>query len=154
MAERTYVRPGPGGDEQVTVYIAYWAPGQAPVGLVASHTPDACWPGSGWAAADVPDPRAILSEAGRALPPAQHRLFTSGGYPQHVWFWQIYGGRPVEVSGAHSVPALVSIALRFGFRRGGDQVFVRVSSNRGWDEISGLGFLDDFFARARPLGLY
>ena len=40
----------------VTLYVAYWRPGQAPVSLVDAHTPDACWPGTGW------EPRPLASE--------------------------------------------------------------------------------------------
>jgi len=154
MAERTYLRAGPKGGSQVTIYLAYWRPGQASVGLVGSHTPDACWPGAGWEPASVPDPRVVLSVAGRPLPPAQHRLFTSGGYPQHVWFWQLYGGRPVEVGNTHSVRALLAIALRYGFRQGGEQCFIRLSANREWAEVSREPFVAEFLSRMGPLGLY
>lgn len=154
LAQRTYLRPGPNGTEQVTLYVAYWPPGQASVGLVASHTPDACWPGAGWVQEDVPDPRATLETGGRRLPPAQHRLFSNAGYPQQVWFWQLYGGRPIEVASARSVGALMRIALRFGFRQGGEHLFVRVSGNRPWADLSREPFLVDFFSRLSPLGLY
>jgi len=154
MVERTYLRTGPQGGSQVTIYLAYWRPGQASVGLVGSHTPDFCWPGAGWAPAAVPDPRALLSVAGRPLPAAQHRLFTNGGYPQHVWFWQLFAGRPVELGNTHSVSALLAIALRYGFRQGGEQYFIRVSANRGWDEVSREPFVAEFLGRMAPLGLY
>jgi exosortase len=154
LAQRTYLRQGGAGGEQVTFYLAYWPRGTASVGLVGSHTPDACWPGTGWVAQDVADPRVALDMDGRSLPPAQHRLFQGGGYPQHVWFWQLYEGRIVEVGNPRSVPALIGIALRYGFRKGGDQAFIRVSSNRPWSEISGEPLVVDFFRRARQLGLY
>lgn len=154
MAERTYVRSSGDDQTQVTLYLAHWRPGQASVGLVGSHTPDACWPGSGWVAASVADPLASLAVGGRALPPAQHRLFTNGGYPQHVWFWQLYGGHPVDVGNTHSVRALVAIALHYGFRQGAEQYFVRLSANRDWGEISREPFVAEFFGRLRPLGLY
>jgi len=47
LAQRTYVREAAGGKDKVALYLAYWSGGQASVGLVQSHTPDACWPGSG-----------------------------------------------------------------------------------------------------------
>jgi hypothetical protein len=153
LAQRTYLRGTPLGPEQITLYLAFWPPGDASVGFVGSHTPDACWPGAGWAAADVPDPRAALSVAGRALPPAQHRLFSNDGYPQNVWYWQLDDGHVVEVGNTRSVRALLGIALRFGFRKGGAQMFLRVSSNRPWEEISGEPLIADFANRARALGL-
>jgi exosortase len=153
LAQRTYVRDGAGGSEQVTLYLAYWSEGQASVGLVQSHTPDACWPGSGWVAEPVADPKAALEVGGSRLPLAQHRLFANGGYPQHVWFWQLYGGRAIEIGDPFSLRAHLGIALRFGFRKGGEQVFIRLSSNRPWDEISREPFIGEFFERARGMGL-
>jgi exosortase len=154
LVQRAYLAEGPGGVSQVTLYAAYWSPGQASVGLVGSHTPDACWPGAGWVARDVADPRVSLELPGRRLPPAEHRLFVNRGYPQHVWYWQLYGGRPVDLGSTHSVGALLRTALRFGFRRGEPQAFIRVSSNRPWSEISREPFLSEFFSRAARLGLY
>jgi exosortase len=154
MAERTYRRPGGGGGAEVTIYVAYWRPGQASVGLVGSHTPDACWPGAGWAPGEVADPKARLESGGRPLPGAEHRLFTSGGRARQVWFWHLYAGRPIDVGDTRSVRNLASIALRYGFRQSGEQYFIRVSSDRPWDELSREPFLAEFFARMRPLGLY
>jgi hypothetical protein len=156
LAQRTYVRTdGAGaGAEQITLYAAYWSEGQASVGFVGSHTPDACWPGAGWVASPVPDPLVALDIGGRTLPAAQHRLFTSAGYPQQVWFWQLYGGRTVDVGDPKSVRALIRIALRYGFRRGGNQAFIRISGNRSWEEISRQPFVSEFVENARSLGLY
>jgi len=153
LAQRTYVRETPAGRDKVTLYLAYWSGGQASVGLVQSHTPDACWPGSGWVAKPVDDPRASLEVGGNRLPLAQHRLFVNGGYPQHVWFWQLYGGRAIEIGDPFSLKAHLGIAARFGFRSSGEQVFVRVSSNRPWDEISREPLVAEFFERTRRLGL-
>ena len=154
LAQRSYFRNGAHGFEQVTLYLAYWSPGQASVGAVGSHTPDACWPGAGWTARAVPERTVSLEIGGARLPPAQDGFFTSNEYSQHVWFWQLYGGRVIDVGNTHSVPALIRIALRFGFRRGGEQAFIRVSSNRAWEEIADEPFIAEFFGRARRLGLY
>ena len=154
LAQRSYLRRDAAGAAQVTLYVAYWQEGQASVGLVASHTPDACWPGSGWAAVPVPDPRAALSIGGRTLPVADHRLFMSGAYPQQVWYWQLHDGRPIDPGDPRSVPALIGFAFRYGFQRAGTQAFVRISSNRPWDEISREPFVREFIGGARELGLY
>jgi len=154
LAQRTYTQRDALGTKQVTLYLAYWLPGQASVGLVGSHTPDACWPGTGWIQIPAADPSPRLALAGATLPAAQHRSFAEGGYPQQVWYWQLYGGKIVNVENPRSVPALIRIALKYGFRKGGEQAFVRVSSNRPWEEVSHEPFLADFFNRARSLGLY
>jgi exosortase len=154
LAQRTYVRTDSAGAEQITLYAAYWSEGQASVGFVGSHTPDACWPGAGWVAAAVPDPLVALDLGGRTLPAARHRIFANAGYPQQVWFWQLYGGRTVDVGDPKSVRALIRIALRYGFRRGDSQAFIRISGNRSWDEISRQPFVSEFVERARALGLY
>ena len=154
LAQRNYYRTDARGFEQVTIYVAYWPGGQASVGSVGSHTPDACWPGAGWEVRDVPEPSVALGLGGLRLPAAQHRFFVREGFDQEVWFWQLYGGRIIEVGSTGSVPALIRIALRFGFRRGGDQAFIRVSSNRPWEEIAHEPFVAEFFAHARQLGLY
>jgi exosortase len=154
LEQRTYFRNGAGGSRQITLYVAFWPAGQASVGLVGSHTPDACWPGAGWVARDVPDTRVTLQIAGRTLPGAQHRLFTAEDYPQDVWFWQLDDGHVVDVGNTRSVPGLIGIALRYGFRKGGQQSFIRISSNRPWAEVSREPFVKEFFEHVRGLGLY
>ena len=121
--------------------------------LVASHTPDACWPGAGWTLLPIGQPRAPLVAGSRTLPEAEYRLFQTGDYPQHVWFWHLYDGRPISYRDPYSPLELLRIAWRYGFRHDGDQLFVRVSSNRPWTEIAREPFLADFFSRVRPLGL-
>ena len=154
LVQRNYLRSDAHGLVQVTLYVAYWSGGHASVGAVASHTPDACWPGAGWVAKDVPE-RTVALDVGRMrLPPAQSRFFTSEDFAQHVWFWQLYGERVIDVGNTLSVTSLIRIALRFGFRKGGDQAFIRVSSNRPWEEIAREPFIAEFFANTRRLGLY
>lgn len=156
LAQRRYQKNTPNGPVDLTLYVAYWQPGQAPVSLVASHTPDACWPGSGWSAISLPEKRVDLAPAGRALAEAEYRFFKTTDtpeYAQYVWFWHLYDGRPIAYRDPYSPTELLRIAWRFGFRHDGDQVFVRVSSNRPWAEIKGEPILAEFFARTQPLGL-
>lgn len=158
LAQRTYTRIDPGAPsgelpEQITLYIAYWRAGQAPVSLVASHTPDACWPGAGWTALPPPDSPEEFAIPERALAPAEYRLFRNGDFPQYVWFWHLYDGRPILYRNPYSPADLLGIAWRYGFRHDGDQVFVRVSSTRPWSEISREALVAEFFAHTRALGL-
>jgi exosortase/archaeosortase family protein len=153
LAQRHYSRLTERGPVEITLYVAYWRAGQAPVSLVASHTPDACWPGSGWVAVPAPEPQAHLTAADRTLPAAEHRIFRSAERPQHVWFWHLYNRRPIQYQDPYSPLALLELAVRYGFRHAGDQVFVRISSNRPWAEIASEPLLGDFFRRTQSLGL-
>ncbi len=152
LAQRHYVRAGEGVPTEIVIYVAYWQPGQAPVSLVAAHTPDACWPGSGWVALDNPNPQADLAIGARPLPRAEHRIFKGGSLPQNVWFWHLYDQRPIPFIDPYSPVALLRLAVNYGFRRSGEQAFIRVSSNRPWSEIAHEPLLAEFFRRAHTLG--
>ena len=93
------------------------------------------------------------SRGRRAAEVSEGRLFTNAGYPQHVWFWHLYQGRPIAYQNPYSLKELLSIAWHYGFRHNGDQLFVRASSNRPWSEIAREPILEEFFARLQPLGL-
>ena len=153
LAQRIYSRMTDHGEEQVIVYLAYWSPGQASVSLVASHTPDACWPGAGWESLPLPEPRVRLMAGGRQLAEAESRFFKNGDYPQNVWFWHLYDGRPMTQGPANSPVELLRLAWRYGFRHDGDQLFVRVSSNCSWETIAHEPFIETLFTRLQPLGL-
>jgi len=153
LIQRTYLRNVDGHIEQVTLYVAYWKAGQAPVSLVASHTPDACWPGSGWIPAPLAAPRESLEVSARPLPPAESRKFVNDDYPQYVWFWHVYDGHAITYRDPYSPGALLKLALRYGFTHNGDQLFVRVSSNRPWAALAAEPLLEEFFRNLRPLGL-
>ncbi|MDB6115895.1 MAG: hypothetical protein JWQ62_2840 [Lacunisphaera sp.] len=155
LMERSYLRTtGNGQFTQLTVYVAYWSPGQASVSRVASHTPDACWPGAGWTARPLIDARQTPVLPGLPIAAGEHRLFTSPeGYPQNVWFWHIYDGRVISYRDPYSVPALFQIALQYGFRRQGDQFFVRVSSNKSWRELADEPLVREIFANLKTIGL-
>jgi exosortase/archaeosortase family protein len=154
LAQRIYRRAEPDGSvEEIILYLAFWHAGQAPVSLVASHTPDACWPGSGWTVHATANTQPQLLVDHRTLPNAEYRLFTFGDFPQHVWFWHLYDGRPIEFRDPYSAVALLKIAWQYGFRHDGDQLFVRVSSNRPWSEIQNESLLQEFFHHTKTLGL-
>jgi len=153
LAQRGYVRTNGSSPEEITFYLAYWRPGQAPVSLVASHTPDACWPGAGWAPVAQEQTRIALPLGTGQLPAAEQRVFRNGSWDENVWFWHLYAGRPILYRDPYSLGALARIALRYGFLHNGDQLFVRVSSNRPWTEIAGEPLIQRFFVGLAPLGL-
>lgn len=151
MEQRTYYRPDDDRPLQITVYLAYWAPGQAPVSLVASHTPDLCWPGAGWTFLDTA--RVPLRVPGRELPEAEFRRFRSGDFPQNVWFWHLYDGQPLTYEVPADPRSLLKLALHYSFRSGGDQLFVRISSNQPWPVLAREPLVQEIFQRLQPLGL-
>jgi exosortase len=156
LAERTYLKQDARGNlVQVTIYVAFWPAGQTSVSQVASHTPDACWPGAGWQSATAgTDRRQPVTAPGLALAPAEYRLFRNErNVAQHVWFWHIFDGRVIDYRDPYSLSALLQIALDYGFTRQGSQYFVRVSSNRPWEEFAGDPFIRGILANLDRVGL-
>jgi hypothetical protein len=154
LIERTYLcRTADGRPVQFTIYVAYWPAGQTTVSRVASHTPDACWPGPGWVAKPVADSREVVSISGAQLYPAEHRRFLNGGIAQNVWFWHVYDGRPINYRDPYSVPALLELAWKYGFRHQGDQCFIRISSNQPWSGIANEPLVGTIVSNLTKLGL-
>jgi exosortase len=153
LIERVYsAGPGQNG-AHLTLYLAYWKPGEAPVSLVDAHTPDACWPGTGWESRPVANPRELLAIGDQTLAPAECRLFALGTFETHVWFWHLYGGKPLAFVDPYSALRILKLAWHYGFNQSKDQLFVRVSSDRPWPEIASQPALQQFFLNLKPLGL-
>jgi hypothetical protein len=92
--------------------------------------------------------------AGSSIAAGEHRFFQSAqGFPQNVWFWHVHDGRVINYQDPYSVPALIKIALQYGFRRQGDQLFIRISSNHPWTELAGEPLVQEIVANLAPLGL-
>ena len=155
LLERTYVRSaGNGRFHQFSVYIAYWAPGQASVSRVAMHTPDACWPGAGWTvqSAGATQQKLLLPELKTVA--AEQRLFKNAeGLAQHVWFWHVYDGRVIDYREPYALSALVKTALQYGFRRQGEQFFVRFASDQAWKELAQEPLVREILAQLSTDGL-
>ncbi len=153
LAQTTYNRKTPQGPLEITVYLAYWPVGATPVSFVATHTPDVCWPGSGWEPKPLKTPRVSLTLGTHQLDAAEYRQFTQSGFLQHVWYWHLYDGRVIHPEGARSPRQLLVLAFQYGFHREGEQLFVRVSSNQPWETIASEPLLQEIFARLAKLGL-
>ncbi|HEY9154419.1 MAG TPA: exosortase/archaeosortase family protein, partial [Opitutaceae bacterium] len=153
LAERSFTRTASGIEQQVTIYIAFWPAGQVPVSLVESHTPDACWPGGGWTEDTKRHRTLALKTETHALPPCEFRSFVLQDYPQNVWYWHLFDGRVIEPTGANSPRQLLSLAWHYGFRKDGDQYFVRVSSNLPWEQIADEPLMHDALNHLRRIGL-
>ena len=153
LAQRTYRRVRNGEVAIFTVYLAYWQPGQSSVSQVSMHTPDACWPGSGWNPVEVPNRRETLVIPARVLPTAESRKFTTGRFFQNVWFWHIYDRKPIDFVEPRSALELLRHAWHYGFTNESDQLFARFSSNLDWDQLKDEPLLQEIFQNLKPLGL-
>jgi exosortase len=153
LAERVYSEGSSQNGAHLTLYLAYWRPGQAPVSLVDMHTPDACWPGTGWVSKPVPLERAALDIGDQTLAPAECRLFALDRFETNVWFWHLYGGKPLTFVDPYSAVRILGLVWHYGFGHSKDQLFVRVSSDRPWPEIASQPTLRQFFTNLRPMGL-
>ena len=153
LVHRVYLRGNNYSGTEISLYLAYWAPGQAPISAVSSHTPDACWPGSGWVGQPASPANTRISINGRPLPWVEARYFTQAGRHQYVWFWHLHNRKPIPFQDPYSIPELLKIAWRYGFERDGDQLFVRVTSNKPWSAIEKEVILNEFFARLERYGL-
>ena len=155
LARKTYATADAAGPLFVTFYVAYWLPNQASVSLVDAHTPDFCWPGTGWVAqpsagSGSQGPRCV---DGRVLPGGESRLFSHAGDLTRVWFWHLYAGRPLIQDNPYSVRGFLRQALTSELHHGRDQLLVVVSSNRAWSAITPVPIVGEFFRRVAPLGL-
>jgi hypothetical protein len=81
------------------------------------------------------------------------RLFERKGRPQWVWFWHVVEGAPLRPFDAYSWRDQFGVFLSHGVRRGGEQAFVRVSSNRAWSELAGEPLLEEVLGNLAALGV-
>jgi exosortase len=156
LIERNYFHGAAPGPSQITIYLAYWEPGRVPVSLVESHTPETCWPGTGWVGLPPPTATAIstYSVAGRTLPPPTELFFKDGnGTPRYTWYWHLDAGRLIAPVNPFSPRALLGLAWRYGFLTSGEQWFVRISSNRPWVQIADEPLVASVLAKLQPMGL-
>lgn len=154
LAQRSYMKTGADGQPvSVTIYLAYWRPGQTSVSNVASHTPDACWPGAGWVAVPEHASSIELPLLSRKTTPAEHRVFTYNETPRHVWYWHTYDREVLRDLDPRRPIEMISSVLRYGARSDGEQLFVRFSANRPWEEINDDPLFIKLFERLQPFGI-
>jgi exosortase len=155
LLERVYQRAGSDGRlVQITVYAAWWPAGAASVSTVAAHTPEACWPGAGWVLDQEGSRRRGLPLSdGRVAGEAEQRVFVRGGYPQRVWFWHLVGGEPFRPFQPLSWRDQLAVFFKHGVRRDAPQAFVRISSNREWEELADEPLVAEVLAGFAQLGV-
>lgn len=155
LLERSYAKAGADGRLlQLTVYTAWWPAGASSVSEVATHTPEACWPGTGWTLLPEGTVRRTLRLTdGRVADEAEQRSFVGNGYPQRVWFWHVVDGAPLGPFEPKSWRQQLRLFFERGIRRDEPQVFARLSSNREWAEIAGEPLVGEALAGLARLGV-
>ena len=155
LLERSYAKSGADGRRvQLTVYTAWWPAGASSVSEVATHTPEACWPGAGWTLLPEGTVRRSLELAdGRVVGEAEQRSFVGNGYPQHVWFWHLVDGELIGPFEPKSWRQQLRLFFERGVRRDAPQVFARLSSNREWSEIAAEPLAGEVLAGLARLGV-
>ncbi len=135
VVNRVYER----GNISVGVYVAYWSPERMPVQKVASHTPDRCWTENGWTCEEYArwGDGSLVS----GLLPAQWRVFTppTSSMLTHVMYWHLVGGELYDY-GEGMNRSLGPIAwwketLYYALKGSAEQYFIRLTSNRPFDEV-------------------
>lgn len=138
LIERTYLRRDSSGRlDEITLYLAYWAPGASTVSAVATHTPDVCWPGAGWTA--LPDRVAktdLPLADGRTLTASEQRGFAFEGSERWIWYWHLVDGSPSPAFEPRSWRDQLARFMREGVPPARPQLFVRLSSNLPWPVLA------------------
>ena len=151
------------GDTEVMVYVAYWFPGSEPYSSVAIHNPDSCWVIAGWDVLERESNRSV-DLAGYPLKEHEFGVYRKDGHEVEVLFWHLLGGEPNKYikhmlwtsSGIDSFKRqfyFIFNMYQMGFDLGQDQLFVRVSSNKPFEELEASGELDEILSAIEGLGL-
>jgi|GEM_PF-150845 len=122
--------------KEFSLYVAFWNPGKISSREVACHTPDICWPSVGWQRTAV-DTDFKRSVGGRALAPAQYRVFETAGHREFVVYWHIVNGRATVYNpdGLPKPLSLLTDLKRYGLDQRGEQYFLRLSSTTPPDQL-------------------
>lgn len=151
------------GDTEIMVYVAYWYPGSEPYSSVAIHNPDSCWVIAGW---DVLERESNRSIELADFPLKEHEfgIYRKEGNEVHVLFWHLLGGEPNKYikhmlwtsSGVDSFKRqfyFIFNMYQMGFDLGQDQLFIRISSNKPFEEVEKSGELEEILSALDGLGL-
>ena len=141
----------------VSLYVVYWGPGKMPTQLVASHTPDRCWTSAGWICESMRH-QARLNGMDVALRAGEWRLFSALNTQQlNVQFWHLVGSETYDYGERfNQVPSVWRWgrdAAKQVFRAPPEQYFIRLTSDRPFEELKGdLGW-DELLQALANLGL-
>jgi len=157
---REFVR----GDTRIMIYAAYWFPGSEPYSAVAIHNPDSCWVIAGWEIKERESNRHI-EMAGHDLKQHEWGIYQKAGNDVHVMFWHLLGGEPNDYikdmvwtsTGLDSIKRQFYFLLnlqQMGLELGRDQLFIRVSSNKPFEELESDPHFRRLFERLNVLQIF
>lgn len=156
---RQYVK----GDTEVMIYVAYWYPASEPYSSVAIHNPDSCWVIAGWEIEERESNREV-SMGGLDLKEHEWGVYKREGSVAHVMFWHLLGGKPNKYikhmlwtsTGMDSIKRqfyFIFNMYQMGLNLGQDQLFVRISSNKPFQELEESGDLRQILNHIDGLGV-
>lgn len=140
-----------------SVYVAYWQPAKMPVQVVASHTPDRCWSSAGWTCVEVAHRRS-MGETNAILRPGERRVFEAPNKARlHVQYWHLVGEELYDYGTRfNQVPSVWRWwrdAAKQIFSTPREQYFVRLTSDRPFEELSGDSGWEEMLSALAKLGL-
>ena len=139
------------GDQEISIYAAYWKPGKMSPRLLATHTPDVCWVGKGWVCQSAAFAELkVANEHGLRV---KRRVFAAPvGATQHVVFCHLVAGFPRDYGEFGEPPWYAFLSeLRWEcFNLREEQLFFRISSNQPFEKFSDAAPVRLFMSRLRP----
>jgi hypothetical protein len=141
----------------VSLYVAYWGPGEMPTQLVASHTPDRCWTSAGWVC-ESRRHQTELNGTGVTLRAGEWRLFSAPNAQRlNVHFWHLVGTETYDYGDRlNKVPSAWRWwrdAAKQVFKAPPEQYFIRLTSEQTFEELKGDPGWEELVESLAKLGL-
>ena len=94
-----------------------------------------------------------LALGDRTIGRSEYRLFNNDRIPQHVWFWHSYDRELIREFDPRRPWELLKSVFTYGVRSEGEQLFVRMSSNRPWEDFKDEPLITEILSGLQPFGL-
>ena len=141
-------------DTQIGLYIAYWSPGKTSYRWAGAHTPDTCWVKAGWECKKreygIPFQFAEIQ-----FKPAEYGVYENKTDKQNVYFWHLVGGETYgyKQQGEPNIFAALIDIKHHGLNLRKEQFFIRLSSNKTFDQLKQIPGFSDILNSLVEIGL-
>jgi hypothetical protein len=130
------------GRIEVGVYTAYWRKDRMPVSQVVSHKPDRCWTENGWTCESMKFNEVWPVPGGGSFQPGQRQVFISpSASRENVEFWHLVNGKAFDFGERFTLFTHAGKWFRgtiaYAALGSGEQCFIRLTSNRPFEELAG-----------------